>query len=317
MKISPATFLSLSFVFCLVAARALAATGDYPMQAQAVAPNVYAVVSPARDFPSPANRGWNSNSAFVVTRTGVLVFDTGSSEAIGAALKRAIRRVTDKPVRWIVNSHAHGDHWLGNAALVEDGTEIIASGETASLIRSQGASWVERINRMTDGATGASSIRVPTTVVTAPVTRDFGGVEVRFLLPHDAHSPGDLLAWLPGPRVLLAGDVVYSDRMPAVVDGKVRAWTAFLPKLAELHPRVIVPGHGIVADARVLEVQERFLSELWNDVQHGYDQGKADFEILPAVRKHLLPFRRDYADFDAHIGGNVSQVYLQVEAASF
>lgn len=72
--------------------------------------NVYSIVAPSYGLPTPENKGWNSNSHFVVTENGVLIFDTGSSELIGKEIKRAIKSVTDQPIRWVVNSHSHADH---------------------------------------------------------------------------------------------------------------------------------------------------------------------------------------------------------------
>jgi len=103
-------FILLSFYLSISSAEM-----KFPMEATRVADNIYAIVTPTRELPNPENRGWNSNSAFVVTSSGVILFDTGSSVEIGKAIKQTIASVTGQPVRWIINSHAHGDHWLGNA----------------------------------------------------------------------------------------------------------------------------------------------------------------------------------------------------------
>ena len=106
----------LILLVCIFTINEVQAGETFPMQATQVANNVYAIITPARDYPNPENRGWNSNSAFVVTTEGVLLFDTGTSREIGESIKKVIAAVSSKPVRWIVNSHAHGDHWLGNVA---------------------------------------------------------------------------------------------------------------------------------------------------------------------------------------------------------
>lgn len=135
--------------------QAAATVGDYAMKAEQVAEGVYAIVSPAQDFPNAENRGWNSNAAFVVTDEGLLVFDTGSSETIGKALIKTIRGVSDKPIKWVINSHSHGDHWLGNGAFVaENPAEMIASDVAIGLMNKNGFDWVDRFNNMSGGATG-------------------------------------------------------------------------------------------------------------------------------------------------------------------
>lgn len=311
-------------VILSIGAAALAATAvaagpakvaDYAMRAAKVNEGVYAVITPARDFPNPDNKGWNSNSAFVVTKEGVLVIDTGSSETIGQALKKTIASVTDKPVRWIINTHGHADHWLGNAAFT--GAEIVASSTVRGRIEKESAEWVERFNNMTQGATGKSRISKPTRVVDVRTVTSFGEVKAELIPSQDSHSPGDLVVWLPGKGVLVTGDVVYSDRLPATFDAKVPQWTTFLRELEALKPAKVIPGHGNVADAAAIRRQREYFESLWKLVQTGYDDAKPDFEILPTVRQQLAGYAKHYPDFEQYIGQSVSHVYLQVEATAF
>lgn len=300
----------------LIGAAGIAAA-EFPMQAQEVAPGIHAVVTPVRDFPTPENRGWNSNTAFVVTNAGVLQFDTGSSRAIGAGLREVVAGVTDRPVRWVVNSHAHGDHWLGNGAFAGEGVDFIATQVVRDIIANDGAEWVRRFANLTDGATGESAVVVPNVVVGEHERRDLGGVAVEFIGVGRSHSPGDMVAWLPESRVLLAADVVYSDRLPAVFDADIRHWIETLNRLEALEPLVVVPGHGEVSDVASIRLTREFLERLWGVVEEGQADGKTDFEILPEVRERLADFRERYPDFDRNIGAAVSHAYLQVERAAF
>lgn len=310
----------LGVVFCLVSVVAVAAPAtvdDYPMRAEKLMPDVYAVVTPARDFPSVENRGWNSNSTFVVTRDGVLVIDSGSSETIGKALRQVIAKVTDKPVRWLINTHGHGDHWLGNAALADSKTEIISSSQVKQRIEKEGEEWVARFNGMTDGATGASRVLKPNQVYDARVAIAFGDVKAELIPSQDAHSPGDLVVWLPQQRLLVGGDVLYTQRAPATFDGKIAQWIVFLKELEALKPVKIVPGHGPVADGAAVGYLRAYFEDLWNVVEAGYKQGKADFEILPQAKQVMARHKTHFPDFNTRIGESVSHTYLQVEAAEF
>ncbi|QKT03114.1 MBL fold metallo-hydrolase [Ectothiorhodospiraceae bacterium 2226] len=294
-----------------------ATVDDYEMSAQEIAPNVYAVLTPSRDFPSAENLGWNANMAFVVTEEGVLVFDTGSSEVIGEAILRTIRTVTEAPIRWIVNSHSHGDHWLGNAAVAEDGTEILASARTRELIENDGLEWVRRFNDMTEGATGDSRVLPPNVTVSDNSARDFGGVRGEFYLSPHGHSPGDLVLWLPEQRVLLAGDVVYQGRIAGTFDADFQGWIALLEVLEALGAEVVVPGHGDVTEGEAVARQRAYFERLWAVVEEGFDEGLPDFEIAPRVREQMAEFETYYPDLQEGIGASVSHAYLQVEAAAF
>lgn len=307
------TALSLGVTMAFAASPAR--VEDYAMKAQKVAPSVYAVVTPARDFPNAANKGWNSNSAFVITRDGVLVFDTGASEIIGKALRQTIAKTTDKPVRWVVNSHGHGDHWLGNNAFA--GAEIISSTHVRSHVTQEGASWVGRVTTMTGGITGDSKVVAPTRAIDARTVLQFGEVRAELLLSNGGHTAGDVVLWLPEERVLLGGDVVYSDSAPGTFDANIPGWIAFLKELERLKPKVVVPGHGRVADGAVITRQREFFEQIWAIVRAGHEKGKLDHEILPEVRQKLAKYKKLYVNFDDRIGRTVSDFYQQVEASAF
>jgi glyoxylase-like metal-dependent hydrolase (beta-lactamase superfamily II) len=290
---------------------------DYSMEARAVSAQVYAIITPTRDLPNAENGGWNSNSAFVVTDAGVLLFDSGSSAGIGHAIRETIARVTSQPVRWIVNSHAHGDHWLGNAAFADSVEQIFAGAGVAEVIEADGIGWVNQFNAMTGGITGNSEILAPNRKVEQAAELLFGGVPVLMMLSGGSHSPGDLMLWLPREEVLIAGDVVYSDRMPSTNAGDLKQWIETLAELKQLQPRVVIPGHGAVTDVSGIDRLHALLRELWLAVEAGIDEGLSDFEMQPQVSAALAQFRPFYPGLDDKLKRDLSHVYLQVEAAVF
>lgn len=301
----------------LIISPVLPASADYPMQAEQVMDGVYAVIPPTRELPNPQNRGWNSNSAFVVTDSGVLLFDSGSSTTIGESLKQLIAGITDQPVRWIVNSHAHGDHWLGNGAFADSVDKIFATETVNRTILADGKNWIELFNTMTDGATGDSQVLAPNTLVNERTELELGGLQVVLFPSGDSHSPGDLILWLPEKRVLISGDVVYSDRMPSTNNASVRQWISMLQELEQLQPVSVIPGHGKVTDSAGINRLRGLLEDLWAAVEAGYQAGKTDYEMLPQVTAALAGYRADYPGLDEKLKRDISHVYLQVESASF
>ena len=288
-----------------------------PMQATRVADGVYAIVTPSRELPNQDNHGWNSNSAFVVTESGVLLFDSGSSVAIGERMRKTIAQVTDQSVRWIVVSHAHGDHWLGNAAFGDQVEQIIATSKTSQAIEISGQTWVELFNRMTDGITGESRILPPTQQVDKWTETEFGGIKTILFPSGDSHSPGDLILWLPESRVLMGGDVVYSDRMPSTNNSRIGQWILMLDELIALNPKVVLAGHGAVTDVAGLKNLKKLLKTFRQVVADGIEEGKSDFELLPEVLTALEPFRTKYPGLDEKVRRDLSHVYLQIELEMF
>ena len=287
------------------------------MKATPVAEGVYAILTPARDIPNPENLGWNSNSAFVVTESGVLVVDTGSSETIGNALKQTIRKVTDKPVKWIVNSHAHGDHWLGNIAFEGSNPVIYATSTVNELAKSEGDTWVENFKRLSEGATGDTPLLLPNKVIDQSTELLLDETKLVLFPSGDSHSPGDLITWLPQQRVLVSGDVVYSDRMPTTSASNLSQWILMLGDLQKLEPATVIPGHGDVTDVEGLRRLQSLLSGIRDEVQKGYEAGLSDYEMLPAVVENLQQYEEYYPGFKDKLGRDISHVYLQIEAAEF
>jgi len=304
---------------CLLFLFSISCYADYlsSMKATPVADNVYAILTPARDIPNPENMGWNSNSAFVVTKSGVLVIDTGSSETIGNALKQTIRQVTDKPVKWIVNSHAHGDHWLGNIAFKDSNPVIYATSTVNDLAKSEGATWVENFKRLSEGATGDTPLLLPNKIVDERSELLLDETKIVLFPSGNSHSPGDLITWLPQQRVVISGDVVYSDRMPTTSASDITQWITMLDELQALDPAAVIPGHGDVTDVEGLRHLHALLSGIRDEVKKGYEAGLSDYEMLPAVLENLQQFEEYYPGFKDKLGRDISHVYLQIEAAEF
>lgn len=299
-------------------AHAAATIDDYPMKAEKVVEGVYTIISPAKSFPDAENLGWNSNTAFVETQSGLLVFDTGSSETIGKALIKAIRSVSDKPIKWVINSHSHGDHWLGNGAFAaEKPAEMIASDVAIGKMKQMGHEWVGRFYDMTEGATGKFEPVPAKDAVVKAMQRDFGGVEVQVLFSGNSHSPGDIVFWLPQQRVLLTGDTLYTKRPPATFDAQVKQWALFLNEMASLKPQAVIPGHGPVSDVSGLTNLQDYFETLWSLVAEGYDEGLPDYEIAPGIKEKMQRFESIYPGLYERLGESISHVYLQVEASEF
>ena len=307
------------FCFFLLSLFTGISQADYlsAMKAMPVADGIYAILTPARDIPNPENKGWNSNSAFVVTDTGVLLIDTGSSAAIGEALKATIRQVTDKPVKWIVNSHAHGDHWLGNSAYKESNPEIFSTSRVVEIIKSEGSVWIDRFSRLTEGATGKTSILLPSKMIDQRTELKLGGTDVVLFPSGNSHSPGDLITWLPQQHILISGDVVYSDRMPSTNVSNLSQWIVMLDELLQLEPASVIPGHGKVTDVEGLRRLHDFLSAFRDAVKKGYEAGLSDYEMLPGVTKELEKYAPFYPGFEEKLARDISHVMLQIEAEEF
>lgn len=288
-----------------------AENSDFNFSAKPISKNVYSIISPSYGRPSAENKGWNSNSHFVVTSEGVLVFDTGSSQLIGKGIIKAIKSVTEQPIRWVVNSHSHADHWLGNAAFVDIGAEVISTKASMESMKKDGQGVVDAFSRMTKGATDKTHIAYPTQFLSKKETRTLGGIEFEFFYSNNGHSLGDVLMWLPKQRIIFGGDVLSSDWMPIMTpSGNVPNLITTLNNVTKLKPEIVLTGHGKPTSIESVTRDVEVLSTVWNLVKVGHKKGiKAD-EILAQVRdKFGEKYRALYKDFDSNTEYFVSMMY--------
>lgn len=288
-----------------------AVNDEFDFSVTPVTENVYSIIAPSYGLPSPENKGWNSNSHFVVTEQGVLLFDTGSSQLIAQGIRRAIKSITPKPVLWVVNSHSHADHWFGNSEFSDAGAEIITTVSAVDLMKQDGPSAVEFFSRVTKGTIGITQLVYPTSLITQTEKRNFGGVDVEFILSNDAHSPGDVLMWLPKQKVIFGGDVLNSDWMPMVIGhGNVPNLINTIKAVEKLNADFVLPGHGKPTTGKSVIRDADLLVAVWTKVKEGYLAGKNSNEIQMEISTALAgKYRPLYNNFDSGIKQQVQGMY--------
>lgn len=298
-------FQCMSFFVFLSSTFVSASTSPTPLKFSAtkVSDKVYSIVAPSYGRPTAENQGWNSNSHFIVTDSGVLVIDTGSSEPIGQAIKSAIQDVTDKPIRWVVNSHSHADHWLGNGAFKSPDVEFISTSLASQTMALDGPIDVKAFKKMTKGATGESTLLYPTSMIDKTHKRQFGNVDVEFYLAQNGHSPGDIYLWLPKQRIAFSGDLLSKNYLPIMTPrGDVPNLITTLKEIEQLAPVSILVGHGERVPKRALSRDIAFLTAAWKGVKNGLSQAESVESIVKRLQSSLGPkYRAEYQDFDSSI----------------
>ena len=307
-------FKKIIFTLCLIGLMTNCtndAKAPFNFKVTTIAKNVYSIVSPSLGMPTPENKGWNSNSHFVVTEKGVLLFDTGSSESIGNGIKEAIKSVTSKPVLWVVNSHSHADHWLGNAAFTSKSIEIIASNLAMKTMKKYGQEDVAFYSRVTKGTIGATQLKYPTVEISEKQNRNIGGLDIEFLFSNDGHSPGDILMWLPKQKIIFGGDVLSSDWMPIITShGNIPNLIDTLYAIVKLNPDIVLTGHGKATTVKSVLRDANLLSSVWKKVNEGYKKGEKLTEILLDIRAEIGPkYSPLYKDFISEIERHVTLMY--------
>src|SRR4051794_23804798 len=245
----------------------VAAPAPLPFTLKQLAPGVYAAID------GPEHKA-GSNAGFVIGDDGVLVVDALFTPEAAKALVGEIRRITPKPIRYVVNTHYHLDHTGGDEVLRDAGAVIIAHRNVRGWVR------VNNVNLFGDRITPELKARIaalplPDVVTDKDLFVWLGSrkVVVRTVL---GHTGGDLTIFVPDAKVLFCGDLLWRKVPPNLIDGSVKEWAATdgdfaaMPEAARMR---YVPGHGDVGDLRDVEDFRAYLLDLRRLVGEGRTGG--------------------------------------------
>jgi len=262
--------------------------------------------------PTYANSGMNANLGFVVTSEGVVVIDTGPSVNAARALHEAIARVTPQPIRLVVNTNGQANRWHGNAYFRERGVPIVAHAEAARLMRDNGGLQFAASRALLVEKAAGSIAAIPGEEFTTERRIVMGGVEIHLLHFGAAHTKGDIAVWLPGAGVMYSGDIVYTERLLAVIPaGRSASWIETFDALLRLAPKVIVPGHGApTKPARAVSDTRDYLAFLRGAVKARLEAGASVDDAVGQVDQSRFSHLVNYKDLSRR---NAFQVYLELE----
>lgn len=282
-----------------------------------VAQGVYAVIGGEGD----------ANAGFIIGEDGVMVIDSQVTPARARALLNRISGLTDQPIRYLVNTHYHGDHIQGNQAFSSE-TVIIGHERTRynllQLHRSRLQGLRDQTRRALREAVPESiealktrlveleglEIVPPTLTFRDQLTLHGTGRRIEFLHLGPAHTDGDIVVFLPEEKVLFTGDLVFYQALPWLGDAFIQGWVESLEQLAAMEVETVVPGHGPVAGRRAILGQIRYLKDLQAAVAEALRQG-LDLEAAKASIR-LLQYK-DWWFYEMFREPNIEQAFREME----
>ena len=285
-----------------------------PYPAQQVAADTYVIHGP-QGVPSVENQSFMNNPAWVVTADGVVVIDPGSSVQAGRMVMAQLKKTTKKPVTHVFNTHVHGDHWLGNQAVLEvwPKATIIGHPDMISQARNGAdAFWIKLMSDATQGFTDGTRAEIPTVAAADGQEFRIGGKTFRIHSSTDAHSKTDLMIEVVEDRILFTGDNVLNHQVMNLRDGTFKGVMKATEQALALDARLYVPGHGKSGDRTFVEEHKAWFDILMAEVRRMYDEGKSDFEMKPVLAEKLKAYR-DWAEWDNNLGPQISLAILEIE----
>ena len=300
---------------CLALASHFALAAELSLKPTRVAPDVYAIIGDLGSQ-SYANEGLNNNLGFVVGADGVLVINAGPTTRVAQALHAAIKQVTPKPIKWVVNLNSQGHYWLGNDYFKRLGIPILAHSAAIRLMHEQGAGQLQAAqNLLKEKATG-TALAYPSDSLGDSRTLQLGKTKIELRHFGSAHTAGDIVLWLPEQRILFTGDIVFTQRLLGVLPvGNSGGWVRAFDAAMALKPNSIVPGHGQVTDIKTATRDTRdYLTHLRSGAQAVLAKNGS---LQDAVEKTDQSKFKYLLNFELLAKRNMNQVFTEMEQESF
>jgi glyoxylase-like metal-dependent hydrolase (beta-lactamase superfamily II) len=279
---------------------------------QRVAEGVYAHVGD-KGARTAENEGLNANIGLVVTPAGAVLIDSGATFQSARQIHDAVKALTPQPLKWVINTGGQDHRWLGNGWFKAQGAEIIAHAGGEADMKNRGNDHLQALQATLGTKADGTAPTLPTRWLVGNDERlEFGGVVFEFKYRGGAHTPGDIMVWLPQRGVLFTGDVVYVDRMLGVLPvSNTKQWLATFAVIEQLNPRVLVPGHGDVTDVATAKADtQAYLLALRAHMKKAVDDG---VDVSAAVKSFdAAPYLR-LLNAAELMPGNASRTYLELE----
>lgn len=275
-----------------------------------IAPGIFVHQAPYA-LALPRNLGFVGNAGFIIGRDAVAVIDTGGSREAGERLKAAIRARTELPIRYVINTHMHPDHVLGNAAFAGPGVTFIGHRNLPEALAARAEAYLSATQRLVGAAAAGTRVILPDETVADVRDIDLGARPLRLEAWRTAHTSTDLTVLDVTTGTWFLGDLLFLGHVPAL-DGKVLGWLALLEEIQRRPAARVVPGHGPASAPwpEAAAPTERYLRRLVADVRAMVRQGGTMAEAARAAGREEAG---DWALFDDFNARNATTAFHELE----
>lgn len=254
--------------------------------------------------------GIDSNSTFIISRDGVVVFDTRTSPGEAELVLKEIRKRTDLPILYSINSHYHGDHTFGNQVFNDSKVIIAHKNVRKLLISPAGKEHLEFFKTFNLPGMEGVKITLPTVVFEKKLEVYPGEYHLQLMHLGPGHTNGDVIAYLKEIRTVFTGDLVFNKKHPYMGDGYVESWIHALDTLENMDIETVIPGHGKPGGKPLIIAMKHYLLELKTHVTKALEQGKTLKETQDAARPIIQEKYKDWIKQE-WIDNNIKRAYLE------
>lgn len=257
---------------------------------------------------SPGNV-FSANAGIIVGQAGVLVVDTLTSAAEAEQFFADIKKVTEKTVRYVVNTHYHLDHSLGNSFFADKGATVISHKKCRDAIVAGGEKTLENpsVFGLPADFWKGTRVAIPDFAFEREMTVDLGNLTVKLIHSGAAsHSAGSIIVHVPEENVLFTGDILFTNFHPYLAEGDFIGWKTTLDMISSMNVTHIIPGHGPLSSNKDIEDMKTYLT-VFDDKAKELSVGEKDVEKLTSKMLEVLPKR---ANGDFIVPMNLKARYL-------
>jgi len=254
------------------------------------------------------NNGNMSNSCFVDMGSSYLVIDSGPTYQYAQQAYKKMQTIKNLPISYVVNTHVHDDHWLGNSYYIETGATIVGSSGFSSETRVETTRMQKRISKE---AFSKTTQVFPLIFVEDEKVLDFYTKQVHIKsVNKKAHTASDLFIYIPDEKIVFVGDLVFNDRIPSIRDGNLKGWIATLDAIREMDVEFIVGGHGKIIDTTAIDMTYNYLKTLREQVSFMLEEGE---DIAYAVNAVQMKEFKEINFYDSMHRQNVEIAFRMLE----
>jgi len=307
-------------LFFLFSSLIIAENKIKPLNVKKIADGVYVHYGKHENIYEGSNIGDIANLGFIIGDESIAVIDTGGSHQVGEALKLAIKKISKKPIKYVINTHVHQDHIFGNTAFISDETIIYGHFNLKKALQERGSQYIKQISEAGDKVKGTRIIfphRVIAEIspdqvkkLSNEITIDLGNRKLLLTSHPTAHTYSDATVFDLKTKTFFVGDLVSDERAPTM-DGLVKNWIKVLNEIEKVDFKIMVPGHGkIQKDNTALKKTRTYLQVLYDDV---IDALKKDMPAEKVIKIAAQTEKDKWILFDRVNPGNVVRTFMRYE----
>ena len=251
----------------------------------------------------------DSNTTFLITRDGVVVVDTRVTPNEAKQVLAEIRKRTDLPILYTINTHYHGDHTFGNQVFEGKGPIIAHESVRRNLFGGSGNDHLEYFKSKNIPGMDETVVTLPNLVFKEEIEIFVGGYSLR-LMHVRGNTDGDVYIYIEQLRTLITGDLVYYKKIPSLKDAYLEEWIAAMDLLADFDAEIYIPGHGESGGKPVLLAMKHYLLKLKEMVLKQLEKGKSLKETQDVIRPVLVEKYKDWKNLK-WLDANIERAYLE------